>query len=136
MRIIRRRIVLAGERGETLTELLVAIAILSIGIIALVGGLMVAISGSSEHRGRASADTLARSAAECIKDRGLAYAANGNYGSCTGAQVAVSAKWWDGTSTVPPTFVASQNSNGLEELTVTATVDGKSESVTILKRQT
>jgi Tfp pilus assembly protein PilV len=131
----RRPLRLADDRGETLTELLVAISILAIGIIALVGGLLVAITGSQQHRGRASADTLARSAAECIKDRSLTYAADGNYGSCTSSQVAVTAKWWDGSSSVPPTFVGSQNGNGLEELTVTATVDGTSESVTIVKRQ-
>ncbi|MET0885937.1 MAG: prepilin-type N-terminal cleavage/methylation domain-containing protein [Mycetocola sp.] len=136
MRAIRRRVALANDRGETLVELLVAISILGIGIIALVGGLMVAITGSTEHRGRASADSLARSAAECIKDRSVGYAENGQYGACTGSGVTVAAKWWDGASTVPPAFVATQNTNGLQELTVTATSGGTSESVTILKRQT
>ena len=121
-----------GESGETLAELMVAIAILGIAVVVLVSGLAAAISSSSVHRGHTNADAAVRNAAECVKNRTTAYDASGAYASCkTG--VSISTKWWNGDS--PATF-GSSNSNGLEQVTISGTSGQSTQSVTILKRQT
>ncbi len=123
----------ADERGETLAELLVAIAILGIAVVVLVSGLATAISSSSIHRGHTNADAAVRNAAECVKNRTTAYDSTGAYASCkTG--VSISTKWWNGGS--PATFVSSSNSDGLEQVTISDTSGQSTQSVTILKRQT
>jgi type II secretory pathway pseudopilin PulG len=58
-----------GEAGETLAEIIVTIAIVGLAVTALVGALATGIAASSGHRQHASADTIARSVAEAIKDR-------------------------------------------------------------------
>jgi hypothetical protein len=126
------------EAGETLAELLVTISILGIAIVAIVGGLANGILASSVHRDHATTNTVALSAAECLKDRNVAYQENGNYSSsgCIPSGVTVSTAWWDGTSTSPAAFGKDQTTFGLERLTVSATATRATESVTILKRRT
>lgn len=126
-----------GEQGETLAELLVTISIMSIAIIVIVGALADGILASNVHRNHATADVAARSVAECIKDRSQSYQPTGSYPACpapSGTSVTVAAQWWNGDS--PATFSPSQNDNGLEQLTITATNDRASEPVVILKRRT
>jgi type II secretory pathway pseudopilin PulG len=125
------------EAGESLAELLVAIAILGLAIVVIVGGLGNAIFASNEHRNYATAGTVARNAAETLKDRKLAWNASGNYTvPASGAfSASVSAKCWDLNSS-PATFGACPNGDaGLQQLTVTASGNGATESVTVLKRR-
>jgi hypothetical protein len=124
-----------GEAGETLAELLVTIVLLGIAIVAIVGGLGDAILSSNVHRGHASAGALARSTAECLKDRTQPYRADGNYGGsgCIPSGVTVSTEWWTGSY---PVAWGAQNANGLQQLTITADSGPSSEAVTILKRNT
>jgi type II secretory pathway pseudopilin PulG len=123
------------EAGETLAEILVTIAILGLAIVVITAGLGAAIISSDVHRSHATANATALSTAECLKDRTLAYQASGNYtGKCPGSGFSIAAQWWNGDS--PATFSSSQNSNGLEQLTVTATSGQASETVTLLKRST
>lgn len=56
------------ERGDTLVEILIAIAILGISVTALLGALVTTITSASEHRSLASNDTVLRSYAEQLKD--------------------------------------------------------------------
>jgi len=55
-RLVRRR-----EQGETLIEVLIAVAILGIVAVALIGGLTTVLAGSSSGRQSAHADQLLRS---------------------------------------------------------------------------
>jgi type II secretory pathway pseudopilin PulG len=126
----RRR---TDERGETLAEMVVAIAILGIAVVALVAGLAGAISSSSVHRSHTNADAAVRNAAECVKNRTTAYDSTGSYSSCAPG-VSISTKWWTGGS--PAAFSSTQNANGLEQVTISATSGRATQSVTILKRQT
>jgi Tfp pilus assembly protein FimT len=126
-----------GERGESLAELLVTISIMGIAIVVIVGALADGILASNVHRNHATADAAVRSVAECIKDRSQAYQASGTYGSCAapaGTTVSVTTAWWNGDS--PATFSSSQNNNGLQQLTISATSDRATEPVVILKRRT
>jgi type II secretory pathway pseudopilin PulG len=126
-----------GEAGETLVELLVAIAILSVAIIVIVGGLGNAIFASNVHRNHATAGAVARNAAEALQDRTLAWNVSGSYtvSGSNGVSVSVTAKCWNGDS--PATFAACPNGGrGLQALTVTASGNRVSESVTVLKRRT
>ena len=124
------------ERGETLAELLVTISIMGIAIVAITAALGGAIISSNVHRGRTTADGLARSAAECVKDRALPYRADGNYNAtaCKTSTNNFSTQWWTGAS--PFVFNSTQNANGLQQITVTATSGSGTETVTVLKRAT
>lgn len=62
-----------GQRGETLIESLLAIAILSAIVLASYAGLSVATTASSRHERSARAETLLRSAAEWIQNPDVAY---------------------------------------------------------------
>ena len=132
----RRRWDQRDERGDTLLEIVVAVAIISVAIVVLVGGLAVAVMASRMHRQHATADAIARSAAECLQDRQLAWDPNGNYSTCAPSGVIVVPTCW-GAPTHPPTFAACANGDsGLQKLTVTATQGRESETLTVYKRRT
>ena len=58
----------ASERGETLLELLVALMIMSIALVAIVGGLVISIHVSDIHRKQATAGALVRNYAEAFEN--------------------------------------------------------------------
>jgi len=115
--------------------------------------LATGIAASSGHRQRSSADTVARSVAEALKDRDVVLDPNGSYPSSiwsatvdtTGFTVQppdatclkssdVSAHALDTSNFAP----CSASTTGLQMITVTVTsqgAKGESESVTILKRR-
>jgi len=103
----------------------------------ITGALGNAIFASNVHRNHATAGSVARNAAETLKDRKRAWNAQGSYSlpNENGFNVNVTARCWSGTS--PAAFAGCPNGDqGLQELTVTATGHGSSESVTVLKRRT
>lgn len=55
------------ERGETLVELVVAVAILGVAAVAVLGGLMVGVRTSVVHRNDATGGAYVRSFAEAIQ---------------------------------------------------------------------
>ncbi len=55
------------DRGETLIELVVAVAILGLAAVAILGGLMASIRTSVMHRNDASGGAYVRSFAEAIQ---------------------------------------------------------------------
>ena len=131
----------SSERGESLVELLVTIAIIGIAVIALVAGLATAIVASGAHRQQADAGAIARNVAEEIKDVDQPFVdAGGDYGSAwsdvdpKGTSIAVSTQCWNGDT--PATFAGCPaGDRGLQQITVSVSDDGASESVTILKRR-
>lgn len=76
---------LRNDRGETLIELVVAVAILGIAAVAILGGLLVGTRTSVMHRNDASGGAYVRSFAEAIQH---AVDANGGYQSCATAAAA------------------------------------------------
>jgi len=59
---------LGSEAGFSLAEILVTIVIVGIGFSAVLGGLFTSIGSSAYQRKQATADSVARDAAELIKD--------------------------------------------------------------------
>ncbi len=134
-----------GERGETLIEITVTVAILGIAIVAVVAGLATAIVASDSHRKLASADTMVRSVAEAVKDRSVAWNANGDYSAAISGIVtagythSVQAQCWTGNNGAPTWANCPNGDLGLQRITITVTstgARGESESVTIIKRRT
>jgi prepilin-type N-terminal cleavage/methylation domain-containing protein len=74
-----------SDRGETLIELVVAVAILGIAAVAILGGLMVSIRTSVMHRNDATGGAYVRSFAEAIQN---AVDNSGGYRSCATASSA------------------------------------------------
>lgn len=84
------------ERGETLLELVVAVAIMGIIIVAFAGGLLAVTYMSDVHRKQASAGAYVRDYAEAIEN----WVAAGHFAGCG------STNTYD---TVKPTMPASYN---------------------------
>lgn len=143
-----------AEDGFSLVEVLVTIVIVGVTFSALLGGLITTITVSSLHRKQATADSVARSAAEWIKDS-IANpfrpcATNGSYSLSglsvpTGYAVAVTGveNWnWSGppvSASYVPTFSPSApgcTDNGLQRITIVVTSSNPqvSETVQVLKR--
>jgi hypothetical protein len=68
-RAAKARKLSSREDGETLAELMVAIAILGIAIVTIVGSMAAAIGLSSLHRRQASAATVLVAAADAVKSK-------------------------------------------------------------------
>lgn len=132
------------ERGFTLIEILVALVILGIGIVALMGGLGTAIFSSNLNRNQADADAAAVMASETIKalpyvacqsnpfvpptysaqpTAGSAYA-NSQYATWpsnpvtppTTGYFAVSVDWWDPSSQTFKPFNAASNCPATDDI--------------------
>ncbi len=56
-----------SERGETLIELLITVMILGTAVVALVGGLVLAVRVSAMHREQATAGAAVRAFAEALQ---------------------------------------------------------------------
>ena len=65
----------SNDQGETLVELLMAMAILGIAVIAIVGGIATTILLSDIHRKQATAGAYVRNYAEAVVD----YVADGHF---------------------------------------------------------
>lgn len=76
-----------NQSGDTLLEILVALVIISLTIVAFMGTLTTSITSSSEYRTLASADTVLKNFAEAIKedDNGAGF-----YQSCASTYQVVS----------------------------------------------
>jgi prepilin-type N-terminal cleavage/methylation domain-containing protein len=146
------RRVLDDEAGFSLPEVLITIAIVGIAFAAILGGMLTSIVVSDVHRKEATSDALARSAAERLKDQGVAYV------SCAGLNAYDSAlptapsytvsvtslEVWNGNLTAgaapEPVFAQSGPGcpdQGVQRITIVASAtDGRAtETVQILKRQ-
>lgn len=86
-----------SERGETLLEIVVAVAIMGIALVAFAGGLLAVTYMSDVHRKQASAGTYVRDYAEAISN----WVAAGNYPGCAAGTSAAY------TAVTVPSFPAS-----------------------------
>ena len=66
------------ERGESLLELLIGLAIISIAVVAVIGGLLASVSVSDVHRKQSTAGAAVRDYAETVEK----YVAGSGYTAC------------------------------------------------------
>ena len=139
----------SGERGDTLIEVLVAVAILGIASVALLTAFSTAITASAEHRVLATSDSVARSAAEAVFSE-VEQASPAAYQQCPASYsnvassltspsgsaspvvpstytVALSVEYWNGSAFAPAATVSSCPSDltAPQQITVTVTPVGR-----------
>jgi type II secretory pathway pseudopilin PulG len=68
----------AGDRGETLVELVISIAIMGIAVVAVLGAVRLAVDGSSFDQRRVQAKSALRAWGESIAQR----VSDANYPTC------------------------------------------------------
>lgn len=143
--LVRRPV--RDEAGTTLVEVIVATAVLGIGVLAVVGGMATSVIGTDHHRKQAQAHTVLVSAADVVKSQAAnpyqSCATTGSY--APGAGVTLPAGWaastisvrsityWNG-STFSPSCPAPDSKLQLIEVQV-STPDGRAtESLAVVKR--
>lgn len=142
MRRLRAR-VRAGERGETLAEILVTIGIMGILFAAVLGALAVSEQTSDISKKEGSAEALMRSYAEQIQ--GLSYVSCASKTAYTiagfptpsGYTVGPTAvRYWDGNNPANFTTTCPATDQGVQAVDLQAkTGDGRvNETMTIYKR--
>jgi prepilin-type N-terminal cleavage/methylation domain-containing protein len=147
-----RRQDIDSDEGFSLAEILVTVVIVGIIFTAILGGLMTSITVSAYQRQAATADTVARSGGEWVKDsvqNPYVNCAGVNTYSLSGLSVPsdisvaiISVEYWDGVGpsggAYSPAFVGSCPSpdKGLQRITIRATSsDGQAtETVQVIKR--
>jgi type II secretory pathway pseudopilin PulG len=131
------------DRGETLLELLIAVAIMGIALVAVIGGIGTSILMSDIHHKQAAAGAAVRDYAEAVQNKValggyVACASAATYGSPAGfsvpagytkSVVAGSMRYWDGSA-----WQTTCPDKGLQRLTVqVASDDGRaSEQVVVV----
>jgi prepilin-type N-terminal cleavage/methylation domain-containing protein len=123
------------DRGETLVELVVAIAILGIAAVAILAGLEMSVRTSDQHRRHAESGTHVRSFAEAIQqsvDTNAGYKTCGNVGSYASltfpglpagyTPAVVSVKKWNGSAWVA--CAGTDDGLGTQQLELTVTSPG------------
>ena len=134
-----------ADRGESLLELLVALAIMGLAVVAVVGGLSTSIMMSDIHRKQATAGAYVRDYAEAIQSAGYQTSCV-NYSSPSGlptlptgyTKTVVSVSSWTGSSWLSnPSWQSSCSDTGLHQVKVqVASSDGRaSEQLFIFLRK-
>lgn len=119
--------ILNDEKGTTLVEELVTVAIIGIGIVILVAMITTGVIGVRQVNDKVMAESLARSQLEIIKD--AAYQADPvsvpypTVAPIPNYSVAVGIEYWNASIT-PSTFVSAVRNDGLQKITVTVSSAG------------
>lgn len=134
----------ADDRGETLLEVLIAVVIIGVAIVAIIGGLVTSVLMSDIHRKQATAGATVRDYAETIEKyvagSYVACQSAANYTSAVGftsppgyTRSVTSVSYWNGSGWVS----ACGTDVGLQQLTVqVASSDGRaSEQLVIVVRK-
>ncbi|MCW2762422.1 MAG: hypothetical protein QOF58_2682 [Pseudonocardiales bacterium] len=132
------------EDGLTLVEVLLAITILGVGVVAIVGGMMTSIKVSDQGRRDAAAQVAVRAYADFVMDR--------TYQDCpvttqyagftaTGWTTTMVARYWNPNVTGSTGTFGSCPSpdEGIQKLTLTVVSTdgaGTTQSLSIVKRRT
>ena len=121
------------QAGDTLVEVLVALAVLSIGIVALVGALTTNITMTVTNRDQSQAESVLASAAEHVKSLSLPFSCSGG----TPTAVATSAVPRSDSYAVtygPAEALAGQPCAKLIAVPVVVTGNGFALTVRVVKR--
>ena len=135
----------SNDEGETLIELIIAVAIMGIAVVAIVGGIATTIVMADVHRKQASAGAYVRDYAEAVSGHYSASASPGSYAQSTAigfvldpattgfAATVTSVKCWDGK--VFSTCTTANNDVQQVTLAVASTDTRASESLAVVVRQ-
>ncbi|MFC0548797.1 prepilin-type N-terminal cleavage/methylation domain-containing protein [Kutzneria chonburiensis] len=134
---------MADDRGETLLELLIAVVIMGVAVVAVVGALVNSVQLSDVHRKQATAAAAVRDYGEAITNA----VAGGGYVACAGAgsyatgftvpsgyaKSVVSVRYWNGSAWQ----VGCTPDTGLQQLTikVASADDRASEQLVVVVRK-
>jgi prepilin-type N-terminal cleavage/methylation domain-containing protein len=107
------------QRGLTLIEILVALALLGVIVVAIISAFSSTVLATNRHRELTNLDLLTRSDAEYIKSQ-LYSAKPANYQNITASGYTFSYQvlYWDPNS---GTFATTNGENGLQEIVLTVT---------------
>lgn len=140
------------QRGDTLVEVILAVAILGIVVVAVVGGMYTTVVGSDIHRKQSVATTVLTGAAEALKEPTTLFSAcagtsHAGYNAAVSsvsrpsgwaAPVITSVDYWDGTTFTAACYDTAAYGRLLRLQRITLTVsspDGRSvESLELVKR--
>lgn len=129
----------AGDDGFTLIEALIAIAIIGVGLVAVVAAMQFGFESARLQQGAATGESALRSAAEQVKAASYGDCAS-SYAVTAQAGVSVDAgdvEFWDG-NTDPAEFSTSCPSDdpGVQKITIEVQVDGgETYSTEVVKRR-
>jgi Tfp pilus assembly protein PilV len=124
------------DAGDTLVEILAAVAILSIGVVGLVSALAAMTKGTVSNRSQARAETTLLSAAEYVKTMSLSSA---DFASCGPTPAALTSAQID----IPTGFNAAYDQGTapsgstctqLIQIPITVTGDGYSLTLSVVRR--
>jgi len=131
----------SNDEGETLIELIIAVAIMGIAVVAIVGGIATSILMSDVHRKQATAGASVRDYAEAVAGHYNPSATPTYLPSAVGfaapngfTAAVTSVKCWNDTSNV---FSDCTTANAVQQVTLSvASTDSRaSESVAVVVRQ-
>jgi prepilin-type N-terminal cleavage/methylation domain-containing protein len=131
-----------GQDGYTLTEVLVAVVILSVAVTAVVGALGTSIFSSRVHRNLVTGDAAVRAYAAQIAAAGyVSCATPASYPAMTNAPAGItvtitSVAYFNGTATGSNFGSTCGTDQGAQQITVVAnpTTAGGQQSLTFVKR--
>lgn len=131
----RLKLRLRGDRGDSLIEILVSLAVLGIGITALMTGLATNASTSVLNRSQSRADTLLNSTAEYVKSLSFSHAslACGAAATTNPADVPRDPGFtvsYGGAST----FSSGVSCSLLKQVPITVTGDGFTLTIVVVRR--
>ena len=109
----------ANDQGETLIELIIAIAIMGIAVVAIVGGIITSILMSDIHRKQTTAGAIARSDAEVLVASGYKPSCNYTLPPSSGFTVRINGPVFHWDSALPtPKFVSGCADTGLHKVSI------------------
>jgi type II secretory pathway pseudopilin PulG len=115
----------ASDAGETLIELIIAVAIMGIAVVAIIGGIATSILMSGVHREETTASASLRNYAETLQGSYVPCVSPNtppNYGASLAAPSGfnvptTTVKFWDGTSFSSSSCLGTDP--GLQQVTLT-----------------
>lgn len=126
-----------GDAGETLVEVLISLVVVGLAVAALLGAVLVGSELSAAHRDDARADLDLRTVAEQVKAAG--WSSNPNSVTYSPAQSGPVRCWSPALGAVqdPPSWSPCDGTNdhGMQFITLAAQVDGRRETVQVVKRR-
>jgi Tfp pilus assembly protein PilV len=119
----------SDDRGETLIEVVTSLVIMSVAVVALVGGLATAIRMSDVHRKQAKAAAFARAFAEYLENQ--VAASPSQYAECIASPYAAYNTYSTGDAVYHSKPDAVKYWNGTNAFVGTCTVDNGVQRITL-----